>query len=81
MGYYTSFYEKLSLPPVENHAGPFYTRNALPANMVLAIEEYYLSDIKDRKFLVSTICQKEVQNVITRKKPRIQVIFRLYNKR
>lgn len=73
IGYYTSFHEKLSPPPIENHVGPVHTRNAFPANIVLVIKEYYFSDIEDRKFSASTIRQIKVQKVTTRKKPRIQV--------
>ena len=47
MGYYASFHEKSSPPPIKIHAGPVHARIGLSANMVLVMEDYYLPEIEN----------------------------------
>lgn len=61
MGHYARFHEKSSPPPVTIYAGPVHARGALPANMVLVMEDYYLPEIEDTTLLAPAIPKKGVQ--------------------
>ena len=50
MSYYVSFHEKPFLPVVTIYLGLVHASEALPANMILVIENYYFLEIKDMTF-------------------------------
>lgn len=73
MGHYASFYDKQAPPPVIVHAGPVHTSEALPANMVLVLEDYYCPDTEDDTFSAPAIVKKGVQKAGKKPKARVNV--------
>ena len=74
IGHYANFHEKLSPPPIIIHAGLVHTCGILSVNMVLVIEDYYLSEIEDMTFSAPAIPKKGVQKATEKKsKTRINV--------